>query len=68
HTRNTAVFEGTWALITEGWTNIEAPMIVPTTMAVALVSPMERLSSGAVVSMSASHPLGTHTWCGAGRV
>jgi hypothetical protein len=36
-------------VITEGCTKIEAPMMVPTTIAVACGRPMTRLSSGAAV-------------------
>ena len=34
--------EGIWRVISDGWTKIDAPTIVPTTIAVACVSPRER--------------------------
>src|SRR6267378_3038466 len=41
-TRNTTEIAPVRAVISDGWTNIDAPMIVPTTMAVAWTRPMER--------------------------
>src|SRR5271169_253927 len=43
---------GTWRLISEGCTKMEAPMMMPTTMAVAWSNPMGR--SGAVAKMGPS--------------
>src|SRR6516162_7604537 len=45
HVQKTPLAEGTQRVISEGWTKIEAPMIVPTTIAVAWIRPMERFSS-----------------------
>src|ERR1017187_9235830 len=42
HTERTAETVGTWRLISEGCTKIEAPTIMPTTMAVAWRSQMGR--------------------------
>jgi hypothetical protein len=46
-TRKTPGIEGTCPVISEGWTKIEAPIMMPTTMAVAWGRPIALLSSGA---------------------
>ena len=51
-TERTPGTEGTWRLISEGCTKMEAPMMMPTTMAVAWSNPMGR--SGAVAKMGPS--------------
>ncbi len=43
-TAYTADSLGTEAVIADGWTKIDAPMMMPTTSAVACVRPRERLS------------------------
>jgi hypothetical protein len=35
------VTDGIWRVISDGWTKIDAPMIVPTTIAVAWVRPRD---------------------------
>src|SRR5262245_11809373 len=47
-TSSTPATEGTRLVISAGWTNTEAPMIVPTTRAVAWGKAMARRSSGAL--------------------
>ena len=47
HARTTPPTERISPVITDGCTKIEAPMMVPTTMAVARPSPIERRSAGA---------------------
>src|SRR5690242_13776162 len=47
---------GTARLTSEGWTKIDAPTIVPTTIAVACGSPIERVS----VRMQRKSASGTH--------
>src|SRR5450432_352026 len=44
HTASTPGTLGTWRLISEGCTKMEAPMMIPTTMAVACKRPMGRRS------------------------
>src|SRR5882762_3781155 len=44
-TANTPGTDGTSRAISEGWTKIDAPMMMPTTIAVACPRPIERLSS-----------------------
>src|ERR1039457_2518669 len=48
HTESTPGILGTCRLISEGWTKIEAPMMIPTTIAVAWRRPMGRSSGGRV--------------------
>src|SRR3954463_1438989 len=43
-TKYTAESDGTAALIADGWTKIDAPMMMPTTRAVACTRPNERRS------------------------
>jgi hypothetical protein len=42
HTNTMPATEGIWRVISDGCTMIDAPMIVPTTIAVVCVSPSER--------------------------
>src|SRR5438034_5847098 len=46
HTSSMPPKLGTARLTSDGWTKIDAPMIVPTTIAVACRSPIERVSAG----------------------
>src|SRR6266850_8555027 len=44
HTRSMPAKVGTARLTSDGWTKIEEPTMVPTTIAVACMSPIERVS------------------------
>ncbi len=48
HTANTAGMVETWRLTSDGWTKIDAPMMIPTTIAVACTRPIERRSKPTV--------------------
>src|SRR4026207_160582 len=57
-TKNMPGMVGTWRLISEGCTKIDAPIMMPTTMAVACNSPMgrwSRLSGTCVKARSVYH-------------
>src|SRR5436305_1189481 len=54
HTVYTAPSDGTDAVIADGCTKIDAPMMIPTTSAVAWMRPRERLSIGKLASRLAS--------------
>src|SRR5919108_1149238 len=53
HAANTAGTEGTKRVISAGWTKIDAPMIVPTAIAVAWTKAIERFSSAILVDWRA---------------
>lgn len=50
HTSNAPTTDGTCPVTSDGWTKIDAPMIVPTTMAVAWGWRMARWSPDAAVT------------------
>src|SRR5882672_1151983 len=49
HAASTPPADGTLAVITEGCTKMDAPMIVPTTIAAAGTRPMDRRNSGGLM-------------------
>src|SRR5260370_3893837 len=51
HRAKTAGMLETWRLTSEGWTKIDAPMMIPTTIAVACTRPIERRSKNTVYTV-----------------